>query len=102
MQPLSIIMTDIDKFQYVNDTFGHHAGDLVLVGYANLMREYTREEDVVATQKTVCITRSPYTHRNPGTYGVSPAGRNDSGGATLCHTGQPYWLTTPMSSRTKR
>lgn len=47
-QPLSIILTDIDKFKFVNDTFGHHAGDQVLVGYANLMREYTREEDVVA------------------------------------------------------
>ena len=47
-QPLSIIMTDIDKFKFVNDTFGHHAGDQVLVGYANLMREHCREEDVVA------------------------------------------------------
>mgnify|MGYP001345742948 CR=1 FL=1 len=47
-QPLSIIMTDIDKFKVVNDSFGHDAGDRVLVDYALLMRENTREEDLVA------------------------------------------------------
>lgn len=47
-QPLSIIMTDIDKFKYVNDTFGHDAGDQVLVGYAKLMKASVRKEDLIA------------------------------------------------------
>lgn len=47
-QPLSLIMTDIDKFKRVNDTFGHDAGDRVLVGYAQLMKKTTRAEDLVA------------------------------------------------------
>ncbi len=47
-QPLSVIMTDIDKFKQVNDTFGHFMGDRVLVGYADLMKKHTRAEDIVA------------------------------------------------------
>lgn len=47
-QPLSLIMTDIDKFKAVNDTFGHDSGDRVLQGYADLMKSSTRTEDMVA------------------------------------------------------
>jgi diguanylate cyclase (GGDEF)-like protein len=47
-QPLSLIMTDIDRFKTVNDTFGHEAGDRVLAGYARLMTQHTRAEDLVA------------------------------------------------------
>jgi diguanylate cyclase (GGDEF)-like protein len=48
LQPLSLIMTDIDTFKNVNDRFGHDAGDLVLQGYAELMKKNTRKEDLVA------------------------------------------------------
>lgn len=41
-------MTDIDHFKRVNDSFGHDAGDRVLVEYAKLMRALTRSEDLVA------------------------------------------------------
>lgn len=47
-QPLSLIMTDIDKFKSVNDRFGHDVGDKVLKGYADLMKSRTRSEDLVA------------------------------------------------------
>jgi diguanylate cyclase (GGDEF)-like protein len=47
-EPVSLIMTDIDYFKRVNDRFGHDKGDLVLTGYADLMQENTRHEDLVA------------------------------------------------------
>ncbi len=46
--PLSIIMTDIDRFKFINDKFGHAAGDAALVHFARLVSEPRRSEDVVA------------------------------------------------------
>lgn len=47
-EPLSLIMTDIDTFKAVNDTFGHDAGDRVLRGFADLMKSLARKEDLAA------------------------------------------------------
>ena len=47
-QPLSLIMTDIDHFKKINDSYGHDAGDRVLVGYAELMMHGVRLEDLAA------------------------------------------------------
>ena len=46
--PMSVIMTDIDRFKYINDKFGHAAGDTALAHFARLVSETRREEDVVA------------------------------------------------------
>jgi len=46
--PMSVIMTDIDRFKYINDKYGHAAGDTALVHFARLMSESRREEDVIA------------------------------------------------------
>jgi diguanylate cyclase (GGDEF)-like protein len=45
---LSIIMTDIDRFKYINDRFGHAAGDVALAHFATLFAEGRRREDIVA------------------------------------------------------
>jgi diguanylate cyclase (GGDEF)-like protein len=45
---LSVIMTDIDRFKFINDKFGHAAGDSALAHFANLFSESRRSEDVVA------------------------------------------------------
>lgn len=45
---LSVIMTDIDRFKYINDKYGHAAGDSALVHFARLVSESRRKEDVIA------------------------------------------------------
>jgi len=47
-KPLSVAMLDIDHFKQFNDTHGHLMGDQVLRIVADILREKTRESDVVA------------------------------------------------------
>ena len=46
--PLTLLLVDIDKFKFVNDTFGHKAGDRVLQTIAKLMAGRLRDTDFVA------------------------------------------------------
>lgn len=45
--PLSCIMVDADHFKSINDTYGHEAGDAVLVRLARELRHAVRSDDVV-------------------------------------------------------
>jgi len=45
--PASLVVIDLDGFKAVNDTFGHPAGDHVLVEIAERLRSVVRESDVV-------------------------------------------------------
>ncbi len=43
----SVIMIDIDNFKSVNDTYGHHIGDSVLIEIADILKNQTRKIDTV-------------------------------------------------------
>ena len=45
--PMAIIMVDIDKFKAVNDSHGHHTGDLVLKEIVTLLKKNIRNYDEI-------------------------------------------------------
>jgi len=45
---LSLVVTDLDHFKSVNDTYGHSVGDVVLQELGQILRRTKRETDVVA------------------------------------------------------
>lgn len=47
-RPLSVIVSDIDFFKKVNDTFGHHVGDQVIKDFSRRAGEMLRIPDVLA------------------------------------------------------
>ncbi|TKB47944.1 diguanylate cyclase [Ferrimonas sediminicola] len=46
-EPLSILMLDIDHFKNFNDSFGHDAGDFVILRVAKELTELVRKSDLV-------------------------------------------------------
>jgi diguanylate cyclase (GGDEF)-like protein/putative nucleotidyltransferase with HDIG domain len=47
-RPLTIIMADLDLLRNINNTYGHLAGDEVLIGVAKILKGSVREYDVAA------------------------------------------------------
>ncbi len=47
-EQFALLLMDLDHFKEINDTLGHHYGDLILQQVAKRMREALRESDTVA------------------------------------------------------
>ncbi|MBL4899657.1 MAG: EAL domain-containing protein [Colwellia sp.] len=47
-QRFSVLFIDLDRFKIINDTLGHHVGDLFLIEVAKRLRACVRDNDVLA------------------------------------------------------
>jgi diguanylate cyclase (GGDEF)-like protein/PAS domain S-box-containing protein len=45
--PMTLMLLDVDTFKQINDTYGHHTGDIALQVVAGALRNAVRETDVV-------------------------------------------------------
>ncbi|HXD21555.1 MAG TPA: GGDEF domain-containing protein [Vicinamibacterales bacterium] len=46
-KPLAVVFVDINRFKYLNDRFGHDAGDTVLRTLGTMLRRHVRQSDYV-------------------------------------------------------
>ncbi|MFW6382301.1 MAG: diguanylate cyclase domain-containing protein [Bacillota bacterium] len=47
-RPIAIVIGDVDGLKSINDNYGHKAGDKIIKSAAQVLREVSRSEDVVA------------------------------------------------------
>lgn len=62
--PLTLAYLDLDGFKEVNDTLGHHVGDIVLQEVAKVLQTHVRKTDTVARiggdEFVVLMPQTPY------------------------------------------
>jgi diguanylate cyclase (GGDEF)-like protein len=94
-EPISLLLTDVDRFKAYNDLYGHQAGDEVLKRVAQCMRDIVRRPaDVVARyggEEFVAIL--PGTDED-GAFFIADAFREALFGLGIAHTGGDKGVVT--------
>lgn len=47
-QQFCMVMIDLDGFKYINDTYGHYYGDIMLKHFSGLLKKFVDESDIVS------------------------------------------------------
>ena len=47
-EKFALIFVDLNKFKYINDVFGHSAGDEVLISFSNKLKKCLKDKGIVA------------------------------------------------------
>lgn len=86
----ALLFIDLDNFKYINDTFGHETGDLLLQEAARRLKSCVREDDTVARLGGDEFVVMLEFHDQPGDN--AGAGALKVGEKILATLGQHYWL----------
>lgn len=47
-KPFTVLLIDMDDFKYINDTYGHHVGDMALIEMGRILQETFPKKEVVS------------------------------------------------------
>ncbi len=88
-EPMCMAIMDVDYFKSVNDTFGHPAGDAVLVHIGRLVRDKLRPTDIAARiggeEFALIFPQTPL----PGAISAAERVREAIAGTTFEYDGRP-------------
>jgi GGDEF domain-containing protein len=94
-QPFALLMVDVDHFKKVNDTYGHPAGDCVLVSVAHTLRAEVRPGDHVARYGGEEFAIIPFPYRAWCSSWSPPPTGSASCASSLC-SALPRWPRTRL------
>ena len=81
----ALVYLDLDRFKLINDTLGHHVGDLLLVAFAERLRDNVRSSDILGRmggdEFAVLVTELE-----------NPADMDTIASKLMAQLGQPYLL----------
>ncbi|MBT6264403.1 MAG: GGDEF domain-containing protein, partial [Halieaceae bacterium] len=75
------LFIDLDHFKEINDTRGHHYGDLALALFAQRLRKVIRTEEAVARlggDKFVVLLENLGTEEEPSRLQIAPSRRKNN------------------------
>ena len=96
-QELSVLMLDIDHFKQINDTRGHHVGDIVLREVASLITNAIRTTDYCARyggEEFVILL--PHTNNKKALYLAERMRKNIASHTFIVDGGDPLELTVSL------